>query len=45
MACNQALPKKNFNYSLLKINKRLKHVFKEQPTKAYHRNKNLRDFF
>ena len=44
---NQTLP--NFrkilsdNWSLLKINSRLKHVFNEQPVIAYRRNKNLRD--
>ena len=32
-----------YNQSLLKINKRLEHEFKEQPTIAYRRNKNLRN--
>ena len=47
MAYNQTLP--NFikilsdNWSLLKINIRLKNVFKEQPIITHRRNKNLRD--
>ena len=47
MTNNQTLPHfsniLSDNRSLLKINNRLKHVFKEQPTIAYHQNKNLRD--
>ena len=31
------------NWSLLKVNNRLKHVLKEQPIVAYRRNKSLRD--
>ena len=47
MIYNQTLP--NFreilidNWSLLKINNILKHVFSKQPIIAYRRNKNLRD--
>ena len=47
MTYNQTLP--NFikilsdNWSLLKINNRLKDVFKEQPIITHRRNKNLRD--
>ena len=44
---NQILPKfrkiLSDNWSLIKVNNRLKHVFKEQPIIAYRRNKNLRD--
>ena len=44
---NQTLPDfrkiLNDNWNLLEVNKRRKHVFKEQPTLAYRRNKNLRD--
>ena len=46
MTHNQTLPNLRKiltdNWSLLKINNRLKHVFKEQPTIAYRLNKNLR---
>ena len=47
MTNNQTLPHfsniLSDNRSLLKINNRLKHFFKEQPTIAYHQNKNSRD--
>ena len=46
MTYNQTVP--NFgkilsdNWSLLKINNRLKHIFKEQSVIGYRQNKNLR---
>ena len=46
MTHNQTLPNLtkilSDDWSLLKINNRLKHIFKEQPIIAYHLNKNLR---
>ena len=46
MAYDQTLPNfskiLNNNCSLLKIDNRLKHVFKEQPITAYCQNRNLR---
>ena len=47
MTYNQTLPTfrkvLSDSWSLLKINNRPKHIFKEQPIIVYHRNKNFRD--